>query len=99
MDIETVILAALRQRVESFEEATKEAQKGAAAPPRAPKPEEKQPDGSVLVELTPTPQGFAHMARTFEAEAKEARELMHRIEEKGLATVVYEAGLQPARAC
>jgi len=97
--IESVVTAALHQRADAMDEAAAEAEKGAKAPPKpdAGKGDYVSRDGVVTVDISPTPEGYAEMARRFTAEAKDARELLEAIEECGsLAMLVYKvAGPRP----
>jgi hypothetical protein len=84
--VESLITAALRQRVESFEKAIKEANRSAALPDQR-KPPETKADGTIVVDITPAPEGFAMMSGVFATEAEDARKLADAIEQHGLLAV------------
>lgn len=90
--VESVVTNALRLAAEKYTEAADEARKGAAQPERDRTPQPGA-DGSLTIDITPTPAGYARMIPVFERQAKDARELADMIEGDGLASVLRKANV------
>jgi hypothetical protein len=67
-----VVLNALAVYAERMREVAAEAQAGSAMPEQAPEPPVQHEDGTTTIRITPTPNGFAHMAAMFTGAADQA---------------------------
>lgn len=90
MDVEITIVNALRVAADSFDDHAKAAREAAKAPPHKRRAPYSRPDGTRVVDCTPSPKGYACMALAFEAQALQVRALADDIAAKGIAVVMRD---------
>jgi hypothetical protein len=91
--IEATIVQALQSRADYFKEEAAKTRRASQLPDQS-KPPIQGADGSMQIDLTPTPAGFAHITKLFEEQEANARAIAQYVEEYGLARAALLAEAQ-----